>query len=174
MTNPAPKVAAKQEGEDIPIRQQLVTQVVASEVQPAREPADIPPYVADTGSATGLRFVDSRRASKWNGVPSDNTGTAGGVECSKLVDAVYKTVGYNVNGENLFPMGVIGTRSSISQLEPGDLVAWSGGWRGMDYIGHMAVYVGEGKIMESVGGPPLTRELHPNDNVFGVHLNIEG
>jgi cell wall-associated NlpC family hydrolase len=141
---------------------------------PARIPTPIPPYVADTGSATGLRFVDGQSASMWSGVPSENTGTANGIECSALVNAVYQMVGYDTESEDLFPGGVIGTRVSVSELDPGDLVAWSGGWRGMVYVGHMAVYVGNGKIMESVGGPPLTRELHPNDNVFGVHLNIEG
>jgi len=138
---------------------------------PARIPTPIPPYAADTGSATGLRFVDGSGASMWSGVPSENTGTAGGIECSALVNAVYQSIGYEV-GEDLFPGGVIGTRVSVSELDSGDLVAWEGGWRGMVYVGHMAVYVGEGKIMESVGGPPITRELHPNDNVFGIHLNV--
>lgn len=137
----------------------------------ARQRVSIPPYVANTGSAHGLRHVDPNSASLWIGVPSENNGTAGGVECSGLVDAVYQAVGYP--SENLFPGGVIGTRSSLSEAEPGDLVAWEGGWRGTDYIGHMAVYTGNGEILEQVGqAPPNRRKLHPNENVFGVHLNV--
>lgn len=134
---------------------------------PSRLPVEVPPYVADTGSATGLRNVDTAAASMWLGVPKgdemDGIGNIAG-----LVAAVYDSVGY---GEA--PEMATGVRTQIADLEPGHLVGWSGGWRGTDYIGHMAVYAGNGEIIEQVKNQPaMKRKLHDNENTFGIKLTM--
>lgn len=135
---------------------------------PSRLPAQIPPYVANTGSATGLRNVDTSAASTWLGVPAGDE-MDGIANIAGLVQAVYESVGY---GEA--PVMATGVKTQLADLQPGHLVGWSGGWRGPDYVGHMAVYAGNGEIIEQVGKqPPIKRKIHDNENTFGIKLTTE-
>jgi len=152
------------------MREQLVSQVASQVRPPAKQPVDIPPYAANTGSANGLRMVQTQAASLWIGVPVGDPMIDSMTDITPLVRAVYDTIGH---GDNNIPTGMTGSRTSVSDLQPSDIVAWNGGWRGQDYIGHLAVYMGNGEIMEQVGNqPPSKRTLQANENAFGVHLNI--
>src|SRR5690606_12533755 len=94
-----------------------------------------------------------------------------GVDCSGLVQQVYKQLGIALP-RTADQQAHTGVKTSISKLLPGDLVAWQGGYRGPNYVGHIAIYLGNGKILEAPepGKSVRVRALSKNDNVFGVHL----
>jgi cell wall-associated NlpC family hydrolase len=81
-----------------------------------------------------------------------------GVDCSGLVQQVYKQVlGKNTprTAAEQARNGAVGSRvANVSQLRPGDLVAfqWAGGWRGAGAPSHIAIYAGNGEIIEAYGG----------------------
>lgn len=67
-----------------------------------------------------------------------------------------------------------GVRESVSKLNPGDLVAWHGGDRpDGTYAGQMAVYAGEGQIIEDFFGRPRRRALRREDNVYGLPVHMQ-
>jgi cell wall-associated NlpC family hydrolase len=95
--------------------------------------------------------------------------------------AVYHSLGINTPrvsqdqaewGSN----GVNGVKTSMGNLQPGDLVAWYGGEERGQYIGHIAVYAGNGEIIEAydTGYPVRRRALRGEENGFGVHLYLPG
>ena len=65
-----------------------------------------------------------------------------------------------------------GDQVSVSKLQPGDLVGWHGGNRQGQYQGALAVYAGDGEIIESVSGIKRRRKLRANENVFGMPVNL--
>jgi cell wall-associated NlpC family hydrolase len=83
---------------------------------------------------------------------------ATGVDCSGLVQQVYKQVlGLNLahSAATQAQNGYVGTRvANVNQLQPGDLVAfqWAGGYKGAGQVSHIAIYAGNGKIIEAAGG----------------------
>lgn len=100
-----------------------------------------------------------------------------GVDCSGLVQQIYKQLGVNLP-RTAQQQAFYGTKAPISALQPGDLVAWNnGGSRGLQ-IGHIAIYVGNGEIIESYqsGLPARRRKLSQNEinsgMAWGVKLNI--
>ena len=62
-----------------------------------------------------------------------------------------------------------GQRTSVSSLQPGDLVGWGDGH-------HIALYLGGGRIVEAphTGASVRVRSLGANEDVWGVHLNLPG
>jgi len=133
--------------------------------------------VQNAQHAIGLPYV-------WGGASLSS-----GADCSGLVEALYGQLGIDipevspggggraqsqVTGLTSAKSGIRGTRTSVNNLQPGDLVAWQGGWAGPDYVGHIAVYVGNGQIIESpdVGMTVRQRALRSNENTFGVHLTF--
>jgi cell wall-associated NlpC family hydrolase len=114
-----------------------------------------------------------------------------GADCSGLVQALYKQLGidipqsYGGGGGRAQAMvtglthggnsRVSGVRTTVNRLQPGDLVAWNGGWAGSSYVGHIAVYAGNNQIIESpdVGMTVRRRSLRPNENLFGLHLTFK-
>ena len=148
---------------------------------PPVQKANIAPYAANTGSATGLRAALVSTAQRYIGLPYiwGGTNLSKGVDCSGLVQSVYSQLGLKLprtaqEQANWGTNGVNGTRTSVNNLQPGDLVAWNGGYDRGRYIGHIAVYAGNGEIIESpdVGLTVRRRKLRANENAFGVHLNI--
>lgn len=148
---------------------------------PPVQQANIAPYAANTGSATGLRAALVSSAQRYIGLPYiwGGTNLSRGVDCSGLVQSVYAQLGLKLprtaqEQANWGTNGINGTRTSINNLQAGDLVAWNGGYDRGRYIGHIAIYAGNGEIIESpdVGLTVRRRKLRANENAFGVHLKI--
>lgn len=154
-------------------------------VQPASytaAPTALQPYASSTSS--GLRAVAVQTAMRAEGVPyvwGGNSLTKG-VDCSGLVQQVYKSLGINLpRTADAQSKSTMGTRVSVSQLKPGDLVAWQGGWRGAAYVGHIAIYKGRDAkgnavIIEAphTGANVRERALKPGESAFGVALHFPG
>lgn len=154
-------------------------------VQPASyaaAPTALQPYATSTSS--GLRAVAVQTAMHAEGVPYvwGGNSLAKGVDCSGLVQQVYKTLGFNLpRTADQQSKSALGTRTSISNLKPGDLVAWQGGWRGAAYVGHIAIFKGRDAsgnpiIIEAphTGANVRERALKPGESAFGVALHFPG
>jgi cell wall-associated NlpC family hydrolase len=79
-----------------------------------------------------------------------------GVDCSGLVQQVYKMFGISTprQARAQAAEGAVGHRvASVNQLQPGDLVAfqWAGGYAGPNTVSHIAIYAGNGQIIEEYG-----------------------
>lgn len=145
------------------------------------------PYVANTGSAGGLRNAIVSQAQTYIGVPYVWGGQSrSGLDCSGLVFSVYNDLkmkiprltaqGYTMNSFTRGGLsGITGVRTSVSNLRPGDLVGWNGdsvGRAGV-LVGHIAIYAGNGEIIEASGARVRRRRLG-NENIFGVALRFPG
>lgn len=137
----------------------------------AIQPANIQPFMTQT--TNGLRQAITADAKQYLGLPYVWGGTdlSKGVDCSGLVQSVYKQFGIQLP-RTADEQAHYGVKTSVSNLQPGDLVAWQGGYRGPNYVGHIAIYMGNGQILEAqqTGVPVHIRNLGKNENVFGVHL----
>lgn len=146
----------------------------AAQSQYPIQPAALQPYQANTQMGLRTALVDT--AQQYIGLPYvwGGENLSKGVDCSGLVQAVYKKLGINLP-RTADEQSHVGTRTSISNLQAGDLVAWQGGWRGPNYVGHIAIYKGNGQIIEAPyeGASVRVRNLRPDENVFGVHLTIK-
>lgn len=135
------------------------------------QPAQVQPYQVQT--TDGLRTAIVSDAKQYIGLPYVWGGEdlTRGVDCSGLVQSVYAQFGINLP-RTADEQSHSGVATSISNLTMGDLVAWQGGWRGPDYVGHIAIYLGNGQILEApyTGATVRVRDLRPDENVFGVHL----
>lgn len=148
---------------------------IARQAAQAAQKVSIQPFMGSAvGSGAGaLRQVITKNAQQYVGVPYVWGGNSltNGVDCSGLVQQVYSQYGIKLprTADQQAHMGV---KTSISKLQPGDLVAWQGGYRGPNYVGHIAIYLGGGRILEAQqqGVPVHVRALTKKDNVFGVHL----
>lgn len=157
------------------------------------QPINIGTSVSSNSSVLRANLVGT--AMKYLGTPYVFAGNSltQGVDCSGLVQQVFKLFGLNTprtadedshperyaaDGEN-----ISGTRTTVSNLKPGDLICWQGGWRGPDLVGHVAIYAGNGEIIESpdVGLTVRRRKLRANETdvsnggrLIGIHLNLPG
>lgn len=97
--------------------------------------------------------------------PKQATSTVG-FDCSGLVQYAYARAGIQMPRVSYGQLKK-GTRTSINNLSPGDLVGFGNGH-------HIAIYLGNGKIIEAqqTGTPVHIRTLTPGDykKAFGVHL----
>lgn len=136
-------------------------------------PATVPPYVANTSQ--GLRAAQTGTAQSFTGVPTTTARAQAlqlsrqvlnipyvwggdslktGVDCSGLVQQVYSQFGISMPRQAR-AQATTGVRvSSWQQLQPGDLVAfkWAGGYAGPNVVSHIAIYAGNGQIIEAAGG----------------------
>lgn len=125
-----------------------------------------------TGNGT-LRNAVVNRAMVVQNLPYvwGGTSLSSGVDCSGLVYAVYKELGVPIPGRetanDYAQEGAVGHRvGSVSQLKPGDLIAfqWSGGYRGSSAASHIAIYAGNGQIIEAYGGDHGRRRALTNSS----------
>lgn len=98
--------------------------------------------------------------------------TTRGIDCSGLVMMVYNQLGYNIRAHSATWQGnnIPGVRTSLSNLRPGDIVAWKDG-------SHIAIYAGGGQIIESANervGTVRRRLWAPESAVFGIALRLPG
>lgn len=128
-----------------------------------------------TGKATGTRaqIVDYAKQYlgmwyKWGGSSPSTS-----FDCSGFVQYVMKNFGVNLPRISA-DQARSGKHVSINELQPGDLVAWDNSSRnnGAD---HIALYVGNGQIMEfaKTGTKSRIRKLGKNEGAWGVQLNIK-
>lgn len=131
-------------------------------------------FVANTGS-NGLMSAQTDQAMAFSGVPTTTArakaleiskqvlnipyvwggnSLKSGVDCSGLVQQVYAQMGISMPRQAR-AQATTGVRvSSYNQLRPGDLVAfkWAGGYAGPNVVSHIAIYIGNGQIIEAAGG----------------------
>jgi cell wall-associated NlpC family hydrolase len=137
--------------------------------------------VTDAMGAIGLPYV-------WGA--SD---LSAGVDCSGLVQAVYAKAGVpvpqrsaggggraqsQVTGLTMGGGNISGRITTIQNLQPGDLIGWTHKYAGPNWVGHIAIYAGNGQIIEAAGDgiPVARRPLRPSDYTYAVpiHLTLPG
>lgn len=135
-------------------------------------------YPTYTNAPQNLGNLNSSRqgviqeASKYLGSPYQLGGrTVKGVDCSGLVMAVYNQAGYNISQHSATWQGrnIPGVRTSVNNLQPGDIVAWKDG-------SHIAVYAGNGMIIDASSRRGTTyRQLWASPSqVYGIKLRFPG
>jgi cell wall-associated NlpC family hydrolase len=112
-------------------------------------------------------------ATQWVGkVPYVWGGTTSkGFDCSGLLWAAFKHAGISMPRTS-YAQARRGRRVSLDNLQPGDLVAWDNDPR-IDGPDHIAMYIGNGKIVEAANSRVglRIRKLGKNEGAWGVHLN---
>lgn len=90
-----------------------------------------------------------------------------GTDCAGLVMMTYKQLGINIDTDRQISH-IPGVRTSVSNLRPGDLVAWKDG-------SHIAIYAGNGKIIEAAH-PGTNVRVHNiwSNAVYGIALRLPG
>ena len=120
------------------------------------------------------RLVDIAKA--WTGTPCGFGGSTPGEEldCSGLVQQAFKKIGVTVPRISA-AQARMGKRVGLDKLQVGDLVAWdnSSRNRGAD---HIAIYVGNGQIIEAPrpGLSVRVRSLYDDDfkdGAWGVDMS---
>jgi cell wall-associated NlpC family hydrolase len=119
----------------------------------------------------GQAVVDE--AKKYLGLPYVWGGTdpQRGVDCSGLVQSVYKSFGYDLPRVSADQARAGRPVASLAEAQPGDILAWDNSSRnnGAD---HVAIYIGDGKMIEAarpgtnvrisdVYGSPVIRRILP-------------
>lgn len=126
-----------------------------------------------TQNATGKRSDVLNFAKQFLGVPYVWGGTSPkGFDCSGFTQYVLRRFGVNLPRVSQAQANA-GTRTAISDLQPGDLVLFNEG-NSQQGPGHVAIYMGGGQIIEAphTGASVRIRSLGKGESVFGVHLNI--
>lgn len=92
--------------------------------------------------------------------------TPSGFDCSGLVQYVYNSIGVHLPRTSE-EQAKVGTPVSYNQLQVGDLVFSS--WGGEDPHGHVAIYTGNGKIVEA---PHTGEDVHvvPLNSFYLAHV----
>lgn len=94
-----------------------------------------------------------------------------GIDCSGLVMAVYDQFGFGKYVDNHYvptQMAQIpGTRTAVSNLVPGDIVAWKDG-------SHIAIYAGNGQIVAAAAPGEGVKYQPVWGDVVGIHINLPG
>lgn len=131
--------------------------------------APIQSNYTDNGALSAARNKVLRDAGSYLGTPYRLGGLSRqAIDCSGLVIAVYSQMGFKVPHNARIQGQIMGQRTSVSNLRPGDLVAWNDG-------SHIAIYAGNGMIIEAANPRVGTvkRKLWSNA-VYGVRVRLPG
>lgn len=93
--------------------------------------------------------------------------TGYGVDCSGLVRVYLEAAGYKVGPMTAAQQMRLGAQVPIGQLEPGDLVAARDG-------GHIAIYIGNGKMLEAQKTGTDVMVSPVRGNMVGIKLSLAG
>lgn len=101
----------------------------------------------------GAQAVSLAMDAHRNGTPYAWGGNSlsGGVDCSGLVQQVYKKLGINVP-RTTYEQAKSGRRVSIGDLQPGDLVFYNTGSNdpnGIGNLSHVGIYIGNGQMVDA-------------------------
>lgn len=127
------------------------------------------PVASNPSNPGDTRAAVVKYAERFLGTPYVWGGAApGGFDCSGLVQYVTSKYGLKLPRTSSEQAGA-GKQVPIAQLQPGDLVVMGGG-------DHIAIYAGDGKIVEAPhsGAQVRVRSLGKNERVMGVHLTYPG
>lgn len=127
------------------------------------------PLPIDGGSGKASKIVNF--AQSMIGVPYVWGGTSqNGVDCSGLVQLAYHAAGIDLPRVS-YQQANQGKRVALNHLRPGDLVAWDNSTRNVG-ADHIAVYVGNGQIIEAArpGTNVRLRTLGSNEGAVGVRI----
>ena len=101
------------------------------------------------GSGAGAAVVAEAR--KYLGLPYVWGGTdpTKGLDCSGLVQVVYKNLGYDLPRVS-YQQAQSGrpVEGGLANAQPGDLIAWDNSSRN-NGVDHIAIYIGDGKMIEA-------------------------
>ena len=81
-----------------------------------------------------------------------------GFDCSGLISYVAGQLGYNV-GRTAQSQSAVGSYVSYDNLEPGDLVFFTGTYYCGDLITHVGIYIGNGQFIHAAGNRVQTTSL---------------
>lgn len=110
--------------------------------QPQEKPQEGPPVtVADQIVALAQQQLGKRYLL---GASGPNT-----FDCSGLTSFVFKQYGYKLPRAS-YNQATVGAAVSLQDLEKGDLVFFRNTWRNNGSIDHVAIYIGEGKIVHAI------------------------
>ena len=100
------------------------------------------------GTVTGEDVVAEAR--KYLGLPYVWGGTdpQKGMDCSGLVQVVYKSLGYDLPRVSYQQAAAGRPVASMAEAQPGDLLAWDNSSRNKG-VDHIAIYIGGGKMIEA-------------------------
>ncbi|WGX97843.1 transglycosylase SLT domain-containing protein [Nocardioides sp. L-11A] len=109
--------------------------------------------VATTGAASGGTVSGAdvvAEARKYLGLPYVWGGTdpTKGMDCSGLVQVVYKSLGYDLPRVSYQQAASGRPVADLAQAQPGDLLAWDNSSRN-NGVDHIAIYIGDGKMIEA-------------------------
>ena len=99
-------------------------------------------YAAPAGQA-GQDIADYAVQFEGNPYVYGGTSLTGGADCSGFVMSVYAQFGYSLP-RVADDQANVGTEVSLSDIQPGDLLFYGSG-----YIGHVAIYIGNGQIVHA-------------------------
>ena len=133
-----------------------------------------------TGAATGAAALAISAGQKWLGVPYVfGGGNANGPSRSPLANGNFNDVGFDCSGFVQYALASAGIRAPrlsydqlkmgervpMNKLQPGDLV-------GFDSGDHVALYLGNGRIIEAAktGTPVRERAIGSGENAWGVSI----
>jgi len=127
---------------------------------------------ADIGDLNQSRQDVLRKTASYAGTKYQLGGTtAKGIDCSGLVMSVYNQAGYDISQHSAGWQGrnIPGVRTSVDNLQPGDIVAWKDG-------SHIAIYAGNGMIWDAARrtGTSLRQLWAPQSAVYGIKLRFPG
>ncbi len=96
-------------------------------------------------------------------------GTQGvvGVDCSGLTSWVYSQYGIRMPRQSDAQLRTMGHKTSVANARPGDLIGWNKG-------GHVAIYAGNGWLIESPKPGGKVRYRRVPGGTFAVRLSLPG
>lgn len=108
-----------------------------------------------SGGNAGAQAVSIAMNAANNGTPYVWGGNSltGGVDCSGLVQQVYKKLGINLP-RTTYEQAKSGREVGLGNLLPGDLIFYNTGGRdpnGIGSLSHVAIYIGNGQVVEAPG-----------------------
>jgi cell wall-associated NlpC family hydrolase len=119
-----------------------------------------------SGNSVGARAVSIAMQAKGTPYVWGGNSLTNGVDCSGLVQQVYKKLGINLP-RTTYEQAKSGKIVSIGSLLPGDLVFYNTGSRdpnGIGNLSHVAIYIGNGQVIDAPGSGRSVRVTTLNNS----------